>query len=151
MKCEDLKVGEAISFHEFCVNELQIHSALAPWAVDHTWQFQQKRIDELEAKQQNNGWISVDEPPVVSVGGMKEFNVVTRDQLGHQTVESAWYLNQYPLFSEDGEVLDGYDDEGYRPETGWYKCLGRLDEELYFRLHTVTHYRPLPPAPEQPK
>ena len=99
----------------------------------------------------NNGWISVDEPPVVSVGGVKEFNVVTRDQLGHQTVESALYLNQHPLYSEDSDVLDGYDDEGYRPETGWYKCLGTLDEEIYFRLHTVTHWQPLPPAPEQPK
>ena len=99
----------------------------------------------------NNGWISVDEPPVVSVGGVKEFNIVTRDQLGHQTVESAWYLNQYQLYSEDSDVLDGYDDEGYRPETGWYKCLGTLDEEIYFRLHTVTHWQPLPPPPEQTK
>lgn len=99
----------------------------------------------------NNGWISVDESPVVSVGGMKEFNVVTRDQLGHQTVESAWYLNQYPLIYEDGESFDGCDKDGLRNEIGWYKCLGSINEDVYYRLHTVTHWQPLPPAPEQAK
>lgn len=98
---------EEITFHDFCVEELNIHSALAPWAVDHTWQFQQKRIDELQAKEKNNGWISVDERlPESGVGVLIASDAGT---IGHAHYdiphfENDWYVHGWST-GYPGKVL----------------------------------------------
>lgn len=135
MKREDLKVGAVMTFDDaqrFLLDKLEAADA------DNMIRF--IRGQEARIQLHHNGWISVDEPPVASVGGMKEFNVVTRDQLGCQTVESAWYLNQYQAIEEAGVYMDG-----------WYKIYGDLHNDAYYKLHTVTHWQALPPAPEQAK
>lgn len=121
---------EEITFHDFCVNELQIHSALAPWAVDHTWQFQQKRIDELQAKEKNNGWISVDER-------LPEFGVAV---LAGHFAGKTFHFHYYERFDDaDGWLWARYSGDLFSEP--------QIDDDYSY----ITHWQPLPPAPEQVK
>lgn len=104
-------------------------------------------IQVKQSAQKDGDWFMPEEVPLVAVGEIKEKIVVTLNtqegskRRGLTFVSSAWYLNAFPLYYEDGCLNDGEWDGkecpcaesgNGCPQTGWHQVTPNPDYEMFY-------------------
>jgi hypothetical protein len=122
---------------------------------DRLMEFQDKAYAMGRARgQQEPRWVPVSERlPEVPQGDEREVIVCVRRAHNNQSyVFSARYLNEYPLYSE---FHPDADENGCFHATGWHDVKEHADHDGWYSPlievdsgDEVTHWMPLPAAPE---
>jgi hypothetical protein len=99
-------------------------------------------------------WHSMEEIPVTPLGTVRNFAVAFRSkERGSVWVEEAHFLNAFPLTPRDdnADEIEGADDDGNVPFTGWHERFGDEDEPFYQGIQMDNPYTEVLGWAEMPK